>query len=94
MVHRGARLLLGHYGGVWVMTEYNYTVQFIGNYWVISTRVQIELEETEGNLSDEAREKAEEEADSLFLDELGISPLNFAHSAIVTLNLEDEDIEL
>jgi hypothetical protein len=76
------------------MSEYNYTVQFIGNYWVISTQVQIELEETEGNLSDEAREKAEADADYLFLDELGFSPLDFAHSVIVTLNLDGEDVQL
>jgi hypothetical protein len=73
---------------------YDYTVQFIGSYWVLSTRVSIELDDTEGNLSDEARDKAETEADESIQGELGISPLNFAHSAIVTLNLEGEDIEL
>jgi hypothetical protein len=74
--------------------EYEYTVQFVGNYWVITTPVQIELDETEGNLSEEARDKAVEDADSLFLEELGISPTNFAHSTIVTLNLNGEDIQL
>jgi len=73
---------------------YNYTVQFVGLYWVLTTRISIELDDTEGNLSDEAREKAETEADEAMQQELGISPLNFAHSAIVTLHLEDEDIEL
>jgi hypothetical protein len=56
--------------------------------------VGLEYEETIGNLSDEAREMAIESADEALLGELGIAPVNFAHSVIVTLNLDGEDVQL
>lgn len=37
---------------------YEYRVTFVGDYWDFNIRVQIELDEHTGNLSDEAREKA------------------------------------
>ena len=76
------------------MTRYEYTVQFVGSYWTITTQVGLEYEETIGNLSDEAREMAIESADEALLGELGIAPVTFAHSVIVTLNLDGEDVQL
>jgi hypothetical protein len=74
------------------MREYDYTVQFVGNYYEISTKVTLELDEYTGNC--DVRERAVEEADRALCEELGISPLNFAHSTLVTLNLDMEDIAL
>ena len=76
------------------LTAYDYRVDIVGNYWTLSTRVTVNLPDTIGNLSDEAREMAEEEADAAILGELGISPLGFAHSCIVTLLLDGEEVEI
>jgi hypothetical protein len=75
-------------------TEYDYNVQFVGNYWVLTTKVSIELEDTVGNMSEEAKEKAVEFASNSILEELGIYPLNFAHSCLVTLVLKGEEHQL
>jgi hypothetical protein len=76
------------------MTRYEYTVEFVGNYWTITTQVGLEFEDTIGNLSDEAREMAIESADEALQGEIGIAPLNFSHSVLVTLNLDGEDVQL
>lgn len=75
-------------------TSYDYRVLFIGNYWELSTRVSVSLSGTIGNLSEEARELVEEEASTSILGELGIAPLGFAHSCLVTLLLDGEEVEL
>jgi hypothetical protein len=77
-----------------IMTEYDYRVEIVGNYWTLCTRVSVEFPDTIGNLSEEARELAETAADSAIKGELGISPLSFAHSCIVTLLLDGEEIAL
>ena len=77
-----------------MVSEYDYNVQFVGSYWVLTTKISIELDEHTGNTSEEARELAEEEVDRHLTGELGISPLNFSHSCLVTLVLDDEEIEL
>ena len=77
-----------------ILTAYDYRVEIVGNYWTLSTRVTVDLPDTIGNLSEEARDMAEEEADTALLGELGISPLGFAHSCIVTLLLDGEEVEL
>lgn len=76
------------------MTEYDYNVIFTGNYWSLTTRISIDLDENTGNLSDEAREEAEERAAEAIQGELGINPLAFAHSTNVSLLLDDEEIWL
>jgi len=45
-------------------------------------------------MSDEARNKAEEQASEAITGELGIDPLNFAHSCLVALVLDGESIYL
>lgn len=76
------------------MKEYDYNVEFIGNYWVLSTKVSVNLDDITGNMSEEARERAEELASNLITGELGIDPLNFAHSCLVTLILDGEEHQL
>ena len=71
--------------------EYDYNVEFIGNYWVLTTKVSVELDENTGNMSETARERAEEEANAAIFGELGIDPLNHAHSCLVTLILDGEE---
>jgi len=76
------------------MKEYDYNVIFTGNYWSLTTRISIDLDDTTGNLSDDARELAEDRANEAIRGELGIDPMNFAHSISVSLLLEDEEIWL
>lgn len=76
------------------MQEYDYNVIFTGNYWSLTTKISIELDEHTGNLSDEAREQAIERASECISEEIGIDPSNFAHSMNVALVLDDEDIWL
>jgi hypothetical protein len=76
------------------MNEYDYNVIFTGNYWSLTTKISIELEEETGNLSDDAREEAIDRAAGSIQEELGINPLAFAHSTNVALLLEDEEIWL
>jgi hypothetical protein len=74
--------------------EYDYNVTFVGSYWTLVTKVSINIDENIGNVSEEARELAMSEADRHITGELGISPLNFAHSCLVMLELEGEEITL
>lgn len=76
------------------MKEYDYNVIFTGNYWSLTTRISIDLDDTTGNLSDEARELALDRASECISQELGIDPINFAHSSNVALLLDDEEIWL
>ncbi len=71
--------------------EYDYNVEFVGNYWVLTTKISVELDDTVGNMSETARERAEEQANAAIFGELGIDPLNYAHSCLVTLILEGEE---
>lgn len=76
------------------MKEYDYNIIFTGNYWSLTTKISIDLDDTTGNLSDEARDLAIERASESISEELGIDPINFAHSINVALVLDDEDIWL
>lgn len=76
------------------MKEYDYNVEFVGNYWVLTTKISVELDDTTGNMSEGARERAEEQASETITGELGINPLNFAHSCLVTLILDGEEHHL
>ena len=75
-------------------SSFEYNVEIIGLYWVLTTRVSVDLPDTVGNLSDDAREIVEAAADDNLRGELGISPLGFAHSCIVTLLLDGEEVQL
>lgn len=75
-------------------TEYDYQVTFVGNYWTLTTRTSLLVNEQTGNCSEAVRELVEEDASNSILGEIGFKPLDFAHSCIVTLLLEDEEIEL
>jgi hypothetical protein len=59
--------------------EYDYNVIFTGNYWSLTTRISIDLDDT---------------ANEAIREELGIDPINFAHSTNVALLLDDEEIWL
>jgi hypothetical protein len=74
--------------------SYDYNVEFVGNYWVLTTKISVELDENTGNMSEEARDKAEYEANLSIRGELGIDPLDFAHSCLVTLILDGEEHHL
>ena len=76
------------------MSEYDYNVIFTGNYWNLTTRISIDLDDTTGNLSDEAREEAIDRAAGAIQEELGINLLAFAHSTNVALLLDNEEIWL
>jgi hypothetical protein len=76
------------------MKEYDYNVEFVGNYWSMITKVTIELDDNTGNMSEQARDSAEYEANLAILGEIGIDPLNFAHSCLVTLLLDGESHQL
>lgn len=76
------------------MKEYDYNVIFTGNYWSLTTRISIDLDEHTGNLSDEAREEALDRAAGAIQEEIGINPLAFAHSSNVALLLDNEEIWL
>ena len=76
------------------MKEYDYNVEFVGNYWVLTTKISVELEDTVGNMSEEAREKAEEQASEAIAGEIGVNPLNFVHSCLVTLILDGEEYQI
>jgi hypothetical protein len=76
------------------MSEYDYNVIFTGNYWSLTTRISIDLDDTTGNLSDDARELALDRANDAIREELGIDPINFAHSTNVSLLLDGEEIWL
>ena len=76
------------------MKEYDYNVEFVGNYWVLTTKISVELDDTVGNMSEEAREKAEEQASKWITGELGVNPLDFVHSCLVTLILDGEEYQI
>ena len=76
------------------MSEYDYNVIFTGNYWSLTTKISIDIDDTTGNLSDDSRELALDRANEAIRGELGIDPINFAHSTNVALLLDDEEIWL
>jgi hypothetical protein len=74
--------------------EYDYQVTFVGNYWTLTTRTSLLIDELTGNCSDEVRESVKEDASEAMLGEIGFNPLDFAHSCIVTLLLDGEEVQL
>jgi hypothetical protein len=75
-------------------TEYDYQVTFVGNYWTLTTRTSLLIDEQTGNCSDAVRELVEEDASNCIYQEIGFHPSNFAHSCIVTLLLDGEEVQL
>jgi cytolysin (calcineurin-like family phosphatase) len=74
--------------------SYDYRVTFVTDYLTITTNVCLELDETTGNLSDEAYEQATINGVNNIVDELGRFYETLINDITVTLLLDDEEIEL
>jgi cytolysin (calcineurin-like family phosphatase) len=74
--------------------SYDYRVTFVTDYLTITTNVCLELDETTGNLSDEAYEQATINGVNNIVDELGRFDETLINDITVTLLLDDEEIEL
>ncbi len=74
--------------------SYDYRVTFVTDYLTITTNVCLELDETTGNLSDEAYEQATINGMNNIEDEIGKIDETIINDITVTLLLDDEEIEL
>ena len=74
--------------------SYNYRVTFVTDYLTINTNVCLEIDDTVGNLSDEAYEQATINGVNNIVDELGRFDETLINDITVTLLLDDEEIEL
>ena len=74
--------------------SYDYRVTFITDYLTITTNVCLELDDTIGNLSDEAYEQATINGMNNIEDEIGKIDETVINDITVTLLLDDEEIEL
>jgi len=74
--------------------SYDYRVTFVTDYLTINTNVCLELDDTIGNLSDEAYEQATINGVNNIVDELGHFDETLINNITVTLLLDDEEIEL
>jgi cytolysin (calcineurin-like family phosphatase) len=74
--------------------NYDYRVTFVTDYLTITTNVCLELDETTGNLSDEAYEQATINGMNNIEDEIGKIDETIINDITVTLLLDDEEIEL
>jgi cytolysin (calcineurin-like family phosphatase) len=74
--------------------SYDYRVTFVTDYLTINTNVCLELDDTIGNLSDEAYEQATINGVNNIIDELGHFDETLINDITVTLLLDDEEIEL
>jgi cytolysin (calcineurin-like family phosphatase) len=73
---------------------YDYRVTFVTDYLTITTNVCLELDDTTGNLSDEAYEQATINGMNNIEDEIGKIDETIINDITVTLLLDDEEIEL
>jgi hypothetical protein len=73
------------------LNYYEYRVTFVGDYWDFNIRVQISLEEEQGNLSDEAKNKALEEAEA---QEWAANISAMSHEVEVYLISDGQDVRL
>jgi cytolysin (calcineurin-like family phosphatase) len=73
---------------------YDYRVTFVTDYLTITTNVCLEIDDTVGNLSDEAYEQATINGVNNIVDELGRFDETLINDITVTLLLDDEEIEL
>ena len=74
--------------------NYDYRVTFVTDYLTITTNVCLELDDTTGNLSDEAYEQATINGMNNIEDEIGKIDETVINDITVTLLLDDEEIEL
>ena len=74
--------------------SYDYRVTFVTDYLTITTNVCLELDDTTGNLSDEAYEQATINGMNNIEDEIGKIDETIINDIIVTLILDDEEVEL
>jgi cytolysin (calcineurin-like family phosphatase) len=74
--------------------SYDYRVTFVTDYLTITTNVCLELDETIGNLSDEAYEQATINGMNNIEDEIGKIDETVINDITVTLLLDEEEIEL
>jgi hypothetical protein len=74
--------------------SYDYRVTFVTDYLVITTNVCLEIDDTVGNLSDEAYEQATINGINNIVDEIGYLDETIIKDITVTLLLNDEEIEL
>ena len=74
--------------------EYNYRVTFVTDYLTIITNVELELNDTTGNLSDEAYGRAAVKGMNNIEEEIGKINETIINDITVTLILDDEEIEL
>jgi len=76
------------------MSEYSYRVTFVTKYLTITTNIELELDDTTGNLGDVAYALAAQSGRDSVIDELGSFDETLINDITVTLILDDEDIEL
>ena len=69
------------------MKEYDYTVEYVGRYWSLKINLSLDLDDTIGNMSEEAREKAEELANTLIEQDISLEE----GSCLVSLVLDGEE---
>lgn len=74
--------------------NYDYRVTFVTDYLTITTNVSLELDDTTGNLSDEAYGRAAVKGMNNVEDEIGKINEAIINDITVTLILDDEEIEL
>ena len=73
---------------------YSYRVTFVTDYLTIITNVELELDDTTGNCSDEAYKQAAINGMNNIEDEIGKIDETIINDITVTLILDDEEIEL
>lgn len=73
---------------------YNYRVTFVTDYLTIITNVELELNDTTGNLSNEAYGRAAVKGMNNIEEEIGKINETIINDITVTLILDDEEIEL
>jgi hypothetical protein len=76
------------------MKEYNYRVTFVTDYLTITTNVNQLLDDTIGNCSVEAYDRAVINAENNIEAEIGQINEYLINDTTVTLVLDDEEIEL
>ena len=73
---------------------YSYRVTFVTDYLTITTNVELEIDDTTGNLSDEAYKQATINGMNNIEDEIGKIDETIINDITVTLILDDEEIEI
>jgi hypothetical protein len=74
--------------------SYDYRVTFVTDYLKIITNVELELNDTTGNLSDEAYGRAAVKGMNNIEEEIGKINETIINEITVTLILDDEEVEL